>query len=1267
MDSTELIYPVFEANQVLSSANLNDMFEYLDEQTRLTRADLIGIGTVCGLEAGLDGEAGIRLTRGCGVTSQGYLIVEPSDLPLTHVRTYTLPLEYGYQPFMKPGSDPAAQYKLWELFTDDDEPGAESLATSGLEMADMAVVLFLELRKDRMRNCSPNGCDDRGTEVATTVRRLLVDVDDLRAVIEAGRSAGTIPLAVEIEKRLDLPNLRMPRFDVPNTAPVAPERVLAGFQAAFRMNTIAATTASALSALYRAFKPLVGEDYANDPFVAFATRFGFLDSRPVTVGQVRFLQYYWDLFDDLIAGYDEMRRKGTDLLCACCPPQGLFPRHLVAGRLAPVAGDTFEYRTRFVPSPAVSDCANRSREVRMLFRRLVTMVERFTELPPDKVIKVTPSQWGAAPLSAKAIPYYYDQNGTPALFQVWNPTRTAQRQADLNLSYRADEYVPPAPPFVTDPLRFDLEPNDFLRIEGHLGKNVHLALESLLSLRTSRRLPFDVIALRTGTFDEKIEVDLSNERCRFQDLETLYETLKSELVCFLVKQVQYFYALPAPGRVVVGAEPIAPSIALLRKHAAGFRVQPNTLGHSIERVLNWAPGSAQPFVFTVEGVPHLPSHATALVVAMSNLSELVTDDIRDLDFTAFGRRYRAIVEIARQMDAARHEGVYDQPGLSDRLDDIVFRCRLEPFDALAAEYGRRIREVKQEQFLGNFLARHPGIQHKAGVPLGGTFILVYHERPAQAVRDAGTPRITERIVSAFDRTTAERLRATASSIGRKADLIEDADVRALLEILPGFLSPIVAPNAGTVDRIYLEAMAGIPDGTVIADFFLPYGCRSDCPPIQYQLPPTRLRVSTAKSCTNADGFAEVTLTVDGATGSLSVQVDNGSFEELAGRILLDVGDHSIVVRDAAGNESSPVQVTIPPQLVIHNVETTVEDAAGTYRVMFKIAGGTAPYVADPGQVADTTYTSPTLKVAETLTVTVKDAAGCTVEQTFESGVEPCEFPCDGVAVREGLWFWLPEARPKLPINGYRIDVRRFVVTDPKQTELDLTNDVAAELEWRPQPDGTLRPIPSTDFERIVQKWLLGVSKIVAGALAEAGWSQPDRLLTLEYEPAAKQEGTGTLFVDRMHCAGLSVELSVSFTQGRKEHQLEFAYDREGTVVVEPRSDSKFRIPFFDVSTSNRCRPGEPPVRQCEGTDVRLKIVGGGAPNDFTLKSSVSGGDPVAAFVWEVQDGIPSVAGGEAVTLRFEPIEPGRKTVRLTAITEKGCTVTAEQVMDIVAG
>jgi hypothetical protein len=1265
MNPTEVTYPVFEANQVLTNAHLNDLFEYLDEQTRLTRSNLIGIGIACGLEVAFEAPGTVHLSKGCGVTSQGYLIVEPTDLDLAFVRPYKLPIEYGYPPFVEPGTNPIEQFDLWELFPDDDEPGTQPLSTSGLVLEDKAVLLFLELRKDGLRNCSPNDCDDRGDQVTAMVRRLLIDVTDLDKVIAATGGAAVIDFGADLTERLALPDLRMPRVDVPNSGPVASEEVLFAFQATFRQSHLVAATADALTKLYDAFEPLVVDAYPTNPFATFTNRFGFLDATPATPAEVRFMQYYWDLFDDLLAAYDELRWKGVDLMCACCPPEGLFPRHLMAGVLDPVTYDTADYRHGFVPSPAVGDCEDRTREVRVLFRRLVALMESFTETPPDKGVRATPSRWGDVAVSAKAIPCYYDQDGSPPVFELWDPPKTARHRANQNLSYRADEYAPAPPPFVTDPLRFDLEPNNFLRIEGHLGKNVQSVLETLLALRKSHRLPFEVIALRTGAFDENIDVDLSKVECRFQDLETLYEALKSELICFLVKQVEYFYALP--DEVVAGEEPAVPTLGLLKQYAPDFVAEPGTLGRRIESVLTWKPGQPLIFVFALAGTPNLPAQVYALVGAMSDLSARLTDDIRQLDFAAFGDRYRSLVEVARQMDEFRREGAYDAPGLSDRLDDIVFRCRLDPFEALAEEYKRRVREVKQAQFLGHFLERHPGIQHKAGVPIGGTFILVYHElpNPAPDTRPPQTgPVIRVDDLAGFERTSrrvfeleegkAEQLGDALARFQYKAQLAEDPDLQLVYQIFTGNLL-VPRPNVSKVaEDVYLDTIAKMADGTVIADFFLPYECCSDCAPIEYRLPSARLRVSTSKGCTNSDGFAEVTLTTEGASGSLSAQVDGGAFEEMTGALLLDVGDHTIVVRDTIGNESSPVEISIPPQLVIGPSETTVDEAAGTYQVVFAVQGGSAPYVADPGTVVDATYTSPVLPVAEVLTVLVKDAAACTVERRFESGVKPCELPCDGVAERQGYRFWLPEAREKLPINEYKAEVRAFKIKDPDGNLIDLTAEANDIVNQAPHP------IRTADFADVVQRWVDKINALVAGTVGSDQWFQ------LEYEAAPETGTTGTLFVDRIRCIDFDFELMVAFVQGKKERLLELGYNSRGTVVVEPATETKFRLPPFGGSTSNKCRPDEPPVPQCEGTDLELAIRRKGAfPDVVELAAASSGGDQPVAFLWEVQDGIPSVAGGDRVTLRFDPAEPIGKLVRLTAFTEKGCTVTLEEVIDIV--
>src|SRR5690606_38567079 len=112
------------------------------------------------------------------------------------------------------------------------------------------------------------------------------------------------------------------------------------------------------------------------------------------------------------------------------------------------------------------------------------------------------------------------------------------------------------------------------------------------------------------------------------------------------------------------------------------------------------------------------------------------------------------------------------------------------------------------------------------------------------------------------------------------------------------------PDRGQAN-IYAEAVAEIADGTVIADFFLPYICCSNCSPIHFELPPARLGLEIDIDCTNEAGVAEATLKPSGASGAVSYQVDGGAFQALAGKVALAAGRHTLRIRDEAGTESPP--------------------------------------------------------------------------------------------------------------------------------------------------------------------------------------------------------------------------------------------------------------------------------------------------------------------------------------------------------------------------
>ena len=123
----------------------------------------------------------------------------------------------------------------------------------------------------------------------------------------------------------------------------------------------------------------------------------------------------------------------------------------------------------------------------------------------------------------------------------------------------------------------------------------------------------------------------------------------------------------------------------------------------------------------------------------ARLAEIMPAALDALAYADFENRYQDLIGLVRY---CRSEAIkkaspdlasfMPKEELIDHFDQVLFSCKLEAVRAVHLEYLRRLSELKKKQFLANFLKLHPGIQHKAGVPLGGTFIIVYHDDPGPA-------------------------------------------------------------------------------------------------------------------------------------------------------------------------------------------------------------------------------------------------------------------------------------------------------------------------------------------------------------------------------------------------------------------------------------------------------------------------------------------------------------------------------------------------------
>lgn len=1394
-------YPVFEANQVLTSAHLNQVFDYLDEQERLTRANLIGIGVVCGLDIRLDdpdAPTAISLSRGCGITSEGYLIVESDDIELVAYRTYQPPADIIYTPF----SDPATKkpYPLWELFPTG-EPETTGLTSPVGFLKDKAVILFLELKKSALRSCSPNNCDDKGSDVTVNVRRLLIRRADLDAIIDtanSGSDSNAIELDPSLAAQLNLPDLRLPRFDAPNTSPVSSVDVLRAFLKVFNNNALASTLGGALSAAYYAFRSVLQKLYADDPFSNFSARFGFLDNAPTSSAQVRFLPYYYDLFDDLIRAYDDFREQGLALLCACCPSSDRFPRHLMLGLLFPATElEAPAYRQGFLASPAVSDCEERTRELVLLFQRLVEMTRQFTDAPVlpipkkgnvDVQVRITPSRLGPDPLADKAIPYYYRQDGTPPLYKIWNPEKSRLFKANQNLSYRADEYAPAAPAFISQPLAFDLEASNFLRIEGHLGKDFRGVLSSLLTLKNQYRLPIDIVALRTGAFDENAPVDLSAIDCRFQDLEVDYEIVRDELLCALVKAATNFYNLPSANTIqsavasptLPPAEPVPSRFDVINRYAPDFLVQPNSQGRVFEDYVS-RQGSvpdidAQAMANLINVLPPGDTLVYYSLFYLIPLAQAFSQDLVDADFVDIEIRYQNLLIVIIAIESRRELGIANLEGnvamlkweeIDDQLEDLLKNCELDALRAIQRDAIERINAIRKKQFLAGFLAEHPGIQHKAGVPLGGSFILVYHQDPdpprdlsgtgelsarpidpfsigailaedlkqvklpelhffppgpsgpfialspikstvvgGVRARDTATlkPVVADRVLLDLGAVNAATEKASASvnpklirsvSMLRKSaaelskfridaetdiastsptdpgaranaavlnnpDLInaikrlraqqpaiQDPDLKLLIDNLPQFVGQFPGGGGDGVrlsDQIIANTVESLGDGTVIADFYLPYLCCSSCAPVQFVLPRPRPFFTLEIGCTQAGAeasFAPVRVNAESGQPPYRVKIDQQIYQDLGKPILIAPGEHQLIVQDAVGTDSLTQTVIIPEPIGITEPVFTCSEDGLEYVAGLSITGGTPPYTVNDIPIDGDQFTSKPMASGKEILLRIVDQALCSFEATLiHTCPPPCDLPDDGESRRCAYRLWLqPTDKPfssYQQISGISFLFNGREITLPNSESLLQISDV---------------DLLNSNFQASIANLIKKLNSTINQALGEKF-----ARLNISYEPAAN-DPFGILWIEHFvnDKFSISFDFSVSKAAFKGSFSVRYGNDQAtdglfGSAMFKNLSSrSQIRVPAFDCSERNQCK-NSPFVSLCSGFNLKPAFTNVRFAK-FTIAETMPS-EGIAAWVWDFSaDTNELFYVGESINVRWDPDD---STVRLTAISDQGC-------------
>ncbi len=970
MLSTEVVFPKFVPDQLLTSEDLNRLFGYLDEQNRMTRTNLLGIGIVCGLQLHVNNAStAVTITKGCGVTSEGYLIAA-DNRTYSQYKPYDVNTKRVYGKFFKTDAGGnKIPMEVWELKQAAVDPDLKPIDQSFL--TGKVILLFVELKEDENKNCDPNSCDDKGINVTVSFLPMAVDIAD--AMLLMGTTSG----AFGVSTYTALPEVRMRRWDVPNSKPAGSKDILKAYLDIINQAFLEGVEQT-LKNIYVQFGALFSTEFPSNSFNGFAAQFSFLHNGSINGQQLIHLQYYYDLFSDLQQAYQEFRGAGTHVLSACCPDSNLFPRHLMLGEVLPaVQTSTVPYRHYFIYSP-LFDKGQTIDELKMLYRRLVLLKERFflptisgNNIKEDTHLRITPSMLWKVPLSQKAIPYYYQVNsGAHPLYKNWDYRRSSLNDAHRNLSYHANLYNA-ADDFVLKPLQYDLEPYNFLRIEGIVGKSYTHVLRQVKNQIQQNRLPVDIIALSTGDSKSKLTTNLrSFDRtpeahemlCHFQDLESMYDSMRNEILCMLCKELKFYYdfTIKTVNQLLrsldVGGAPS--QVALFNTCAKGYEVKTNSFGVLIESLhqkgLTDETLNLVNF-FEAFGVnlmdannDDLPDQFTentsVIMLALLNffkvplgiirLSGLLTDELADFDAKAYcdaaqklsgySESLKALFGIFTGGSALNQTAATANPNsvagvttatsgtdtkrsavgtnsnmlasmassqndmlrilaailmiedFFDHLDVLIYNCKCSALLSLKNDYMQRYEMLSRLRQFGYFTKMHPGIQHKAGVPMGGTFIIVYHtsRQATRVVKDKVTGFNRKDSFSASESTAFSK--SFDKSSNAKKVTIAGQVVDENNEPIPGALIVLLETEQGIVTDtegrfkmkgnvipytllvsalgyeeheevktdddtkilIRLKERRGdmldeIPEGAVISDFYLPYRCCSDCPPVQY--------------------------------------------------------------------------------------------------------------------------------------------------------------------------------------------------------------------------------------------------------------------------------------------------------------------------------------------------------------------------------------------------------------------------------------------------
>lgn len=492
-------YRKFSKGQYIEHTQFNEFLNFFEDQDRLSRVMLQGVGIVCGLKPSLVYTnrllSGIQLSQGAAITTDGDLLtlnithkvsedlyvsdlntIDIQNKNYTHFKAYDN-FKVKYPAFY----DGKNQIELWELATSEEADSDFQTINNLSNLEDKYLLLYLESYEKEVKPCRGVDCDNHGIQQIRNLKVLVTNAKGLDYILKKDQIQPHPLFIKDIMKEA-----KQERVII--------DQLISG--AATGTNFSSADLKDMYSSV------LEKNGYGKSVFTkinAISQIIGMpsIDHQSFEIKlkecltQPTGFQYAYDVVKDLTDTYSEITKLLPKAFTKCLPNLVSFPKHIMLGKLiSPAQLDSS--RHQFYNSPVLDD-DKAGQKIRLLINRFYQLVKSFrysVDFEDKAEIKITPSQ-KLNPHSNKAIPFYYEV--TEELLKAWNFDKTSNRSFRENLGYDTDLLSPDT--HIQNPVNFNIDRNSFYNIEGHQGMSYKDAFDQIKKIRDEHQLGFDIMIL----------------------------------------------------------------------------------------------------------------------------------------------------------------------------------------------------------------------------------------------------------------------------------------------------------------------------------------------------------------------------------------------------------------------------------------------------------------------------------------------------------------------------------------------------------------------------------------------------------------------------------------------------------------------------------------------------------------------------------------------------------------------------------------------------